>query len=73
MSKTTVIDTESKDAEEETDVHRELWKRIKFLEAKVDTIEIMTRELIQAHGRTLKEFTRMIEVMAGSVEESPLE
>ena len=73
MSEPTIVDVETEDVEEATDEHRQLWQRIKFLEAKVDTMETITQELIQAHGRTLKEFVQMIEAMANASGESSAE
>tara|TARA_R100000008_G_scaffold86831_1_gene81925 strand:- start:4586 stop:4807 length:222 start_codon:yes stop_codon:yes gene_type:complete len=73
MSEPTIIDVETEDIEEAVDENRQLWQRIKFLEAKVDTMETITKELIQAHGRTLKEFVQMIEAMADTSGESSAE
>ena len=51
------------DAEEIEEAETTIEDRIKFLESKLEFVEQMVQELIQAHGRTLKEFVQVVEAL----------
>ena len=51
------------DAEEIEEAEASIEDRIKFLESKLEFVEQMVQELIQAHGRTLKEFVQVVEAL----------
>ena len=64
MSEPMITDTEEIE-EAETSIEG----RIKFLESKLEFVEQMVQELIQAHGRTLKEFVQVVEALNQASEE----
>ena len=57
------------DAEEIEEAEASIEDRIKFLESKLEFVEQMVQELIQAHGRTLKEFVQVVEALNQASEE----
>ena len=57
------------DAEEIEEAEASIEDRVKFLESKLKFVEQMVQELIQAHGRTLKEFVQVVEVLNLASEE----